>query len=444
MKKVLLIAFHFPPDASVGAVRPAKFAKYLSKYGWQPIILTLTNNSYDHLDHTRYEPELNHLKIIRAPLIPGPLSIYSYFNKVRKLNNKKPTNVQAETFIRRMKTIETLKSLVRLPDENQGWIFNVLLFGYYAMKIHGVDLFVTSGPPMSTHLGGLLLKKLSHAKWLADFRDPWMTSSWRKEIISTKISDKIEYQFEKQVVNAADAVVSTTDTVTDYFKSILPADKKEKCITITNGFDTADFPKNARTTAIGNLRKITLTHAGTLYLNRDPKPFFKALSDLTHRSDVTLPEFKIDLIGSGKFYKESSIESIIRQYSLESVIQLYDKMPFQSCIERLQNSNALLLFAQGQPQQIPKKVFEYIKINRPILAITEDGETKKLLEQFDNAFIADPLNPRDIQNKLMHVLDISKSNCPFLGHGTQIHNYDVDTLTGKFAEMLDRTKAGCK
>jgi len=28
-RRILIIAYHFPPDAAVGALRPLKFAKYL-------------------------------------------------------------------------------------------------------------------------------------------------------------------------------------------------------------------------------------------------------------------------------------------------------------------------------------------------------------------------------------------------------------------------------
>ncbi len=47
MKKVLMIAFHYPPfSGGSGIHRTLKFSKYLPDFGWQPIVLTASRHAY--------------------------------------------------------------------------------------------------------------------------------------------------------------------------------------------------------------------------------------------------------------------------------------------------------------------------------------------------------------------------------------------------------------
>jgi hypothetical protein len=88
MEKVLIITYHFPPDAAVGAIRPVKFAKFLPEFGWEPIIYTVKEKYYGLLDYSKFESVLKPLKIYRANLIPGPLHLYSrLIREVRKSTN---------------------------------------------------------------------------------------------------------------------------------------------------------------------------------------------------------------------------------------------------------------------------------------------------------------------------------------------------------------------
>ncbi len=46
MKKVLMIAYYFPPLGGAGVQRTIRFIKYLSKFGWVPTVITVKNNKY--------------------------------------------------------------------------------------------------------------------------------------------------------------------------------------------------------------------------------------------------------------------------------------------------------------------------------------------------------------------------------------------------------------
>lgn len=439
MKKVLIIAYHFPPDSAVGAIRPAKFAKYLPEFGWEPVVYTVKEKYYGSCDYSRFESVLKSLKIYRANLIPGPLTLYSRL--IHNSNNSSNESLRiTQAANRTSKRKSTLKRLLgpiaRIPDDQQGWILNILISGYRIIKKHKIDAFITSGPPMGTHVGGLLLKYLTHAKWIADFRDPWYPGlKWDELQYRTPISDEMHKRLECQVIRKADLLISTAPSVTTYFKSKLPERARDKCLTITNGFDESDFigitPRTAKQS------KVRIVYAGSLYVGRNPEPFFAALEKLVLSNAIDKNQFEIEFIGEVEYYNNKSVPALIKEYRLESFVKLSDRIPFKACLERLLSSNALLLFAQDFPEQIPAKIFEYLRMNKLIFAIANEGDTKRLLESFPNVFIANPHKVEDVSYIFLQMLSAINNGEKYLGWQNRISQFDHRNVTERLARCLD-------
>ena len=48
MKRILMIAYHFPPLAgSSGIQRTLRFVQHLPKFGWEPIVLSADPRAYE-------------------------------------------------------------------------------------------------------------------------------------------------------------------------------------------------------------------------------------------------------------------------------------------------------------------------------------------------------------------------------------------------------------
>lgn len=437
MKKVLIITYHFPPDAAIGAVRLAKFTKYLSEFGWEPVVYTLHEKHYERRDYTKLEPALKGIKIHRANLIPGPLEIYSRltskaFGSFKAVSHLEVQEPAASSEVGPLKRF--VSSMLRVPDGQQGWIANIALDGPRILRQHGIRVVMTSGPPMSTHIGGLFLKHLTQVKWLADFRDPWATATWKDSNQDTALARTLERWMESAVIRSADTVVCTTDSLSEYFRSLLPFNHRSKCFTITNGFDEDDFTKLSPAERQVS-HKLRITHAGSLYYNRNPEPFFMALHQLIDRREIDEGRIEIDFLGDCEYYNGVSVPKLIRKYELEQVVNLLGSMSFQACLKHMTNSDALLLFAQGQPWQVPGKVFEYLRLNKPIFAITEEGETCNMLKSFPYAFIADSKSHGAIAKEFLRMLQ-AIGNKEQLGSAEQIRQYDRRHLVEKLACCL--------
>jgi glycosyltransferase involved in cell wall biosynthesis len=287
---------------------------------------------------------------------------------------------------------------------------------------------------MSAHLGGLLLKMTTGARWVADFRDPWTSMlEWEDSTFRSDLVNRIDRRLERMVVKTADVLVSTAPSVTRYFRTLLSDEQKKKAVTITNGFDSADFEHAASPEA--DYRKLRICHAGSLYLGRNPEPLFRALSALMAKGAIGREEIEVEFIGN-QDYNGRSLSKLVEGYGLSGTVVLTGKMPFDKCFARLMQSQALLLFAQGQPQAIPGKVFEYLRMNKPILAIIDEGDTKDLLRSSHNCFVANPHEIGEIEEKLLKVIDSVRGNGRQEASLDCIEQYERRNLTRKLASLL--------
>ncbi len=434
MEKLLIISYHFPPDSAIGAVRPAKFAKYLPEFGWEPIICTVDEKYYESCDASKLEEPLREITMYRVNPLPGPLQLYSGIRSRSTPATAPDREAATHEMSRPGFSKRFISSLLRLPDEHQGWIFSIAAHGRRILKAHGISVFMTSGPPMSTHLGGLLLKKMTGAHWIADFRDPWTTmQEWKADAFRSDAALRIERWLEGKTVSAADGIITTAPSVTRYFQSLLPGKERGKVITITNGYDDCDFQGLPGDDG-ANPPGMRLTHAGSLYLGRNPEPLFGALRNLISRGAIGSCEVRVDFIGD-PHYSGAPLSAMVQKYELSHTVSLPGKMPFRECFQRLVDSRGLLLLAQGQPQEIPGKVFDYLRLNKPTLAITDEGDTRDLLRAFPNFFLADPCKQGEIEEKLLETIRSMRDKGPSRPH-IGITRYDRRALTAELSSWL--------
>jgi glycosyltransferase involved in cell wall biosynthesis len=332
-----------------------------------------------------------------------------------------------------------LRSLVLIPDASQGWILNILIDGYRIMKRHKIDAFMTCGPPMSTQVGGLLLKAATGTKWVADFRDPWRSptrsTAWESGYTSG-IGDSIGDWLELRVVLGADRVVTTATSLNNHIRSILPGAHRNKCHIIANGFDESDFVNLDHYVPKKN-SKIKITYAGALYFNRNPEPLFVAIAELIKRGDLDKGSVDIDLVGQCEYWRGGPVQGLIDKYGLGSVVHLTGRVSYRESLERMARSDALLLFAQGQAWSIPGKVYDYLKLCKPIYAIIDEGDTKDLLKSFKNVFIGDPDHIETMRESFLGMIEFLNNGTGSLDLEDQIKSFDRRTLTGRLAQCLE-------
>ena len=198
------------------------------------------------------------------------------------------------------------------------------------IKHEKIDYIFTTCPPYSVHLIGLLLKMITGVKWIADFRDPWMTTGSKRTYPTCLLSLKIERWLEKMVIQKSDMVTFNVERLKEEYKKKYNSQPSAKFVYIPNGFDPALF---SRYKSLEKYDKFTLTYTGSLYVGRTPEPIFKAVKMLVEDGRIDIQKVRIKLIGSCKNIDGAPTSRLIDYYSLEKVVETLDTVPYSDALE---------------------------------------------------------------------------------------------------------------
>ncbi|MFW6085526.1 MAG: hypothetical protein ACODAA_09950, partial [Gemmatimonadota bacterium] len=214
MKKVLIVAYHFPPSNAVGALRPAKFAEYLPEYGWEPIVLAGD-------EEVEGEVQFGGLEDMEVQVVeawPGLRDVARAISKrVRSLRHgagRRPTESAhgkgaesawraeyTESGKRQSVLRNLLYSLMWLPDDRQGWIVPAVCAGTRAVRDARPDVILATSPPHSVQVVGLLIAMFTGLPLVADFRDPWVGNPGTPDFIRAGPTRRIHDTLEARVLN---------------------------------------------------------------------------------------------------------------------------------------------------------------------------------------------------------------------------------------------------
>ena len=167
-KRVLIIAYYWPPSGGSGVQRWVKFCKYLPKEGWEPVVYAPEGADYPALDPT-LEREVS-CEVIRGR-IWEPYAAYKRL--MGKEARTEVTEISSGEKNWKQKLSLWIRANLFVPDPRVGWVRPSVRRLKKYLKEYPVDAIVTTGPPHSVHLIGLKLHKALGIPWVSDFRDPW-------------------------------------------------------------------------------------------------------------------------------------------------------------------------------------------------------------------------------------------------------------------------------
>jgi glycosyltransferase involved in cell wall biosynthesis len=180
------------------------------------------------------------------------------------------------------------------------------------------------------------------------------------------------------VARQADAIVTAAEAITEETKGLSP---RGRVVTISNGCDFDDFA--GLTYARGD--RFRLTHAGSFFGKRDPRPFLTALQQ-SGLEDV-VARFLGDFRSTDREWAEAQ--------GLGERLELIPYAPRRTSLELQRDSEILLLLipeAGGRGKGVLSgKVFEYLAAERPILALVPpDGAAAELIRESGAGVVVAP------------------------------------------------------
>ncbi len=433
MNNFLVIAYYFPPSGGPGVQRVLKHIKYIREFGWQPIVLTVENGQFPARDESLFA-EIPDDVIVRRTKIYEPYDIYRFFT------GKKPgTPIDVNTIKKddqdlnlKERIAEFIRATFFIPDARVGWLLSAKNEAIRIIREHNCKAIYSSSPPYTCSLIARYAKRKTNLPWVAGFRDPWT------EFISAPkrwfLPAKIDKYLEQSVFEESNYVECAWEGIIKDALSKYPSLIKDKFVHIPNGFDSDDFPN----VEFKRNEKFTLTYTGSMYGRRNPYSLLIAIENLLSQNKISVNDFRLKFIG--RFGNE--VLNMFNNCSFKQNIEIIGYIPHRESIAHLMASDALLLVVDESKESeeiVPGKVYEYIGVQRPILAIAPiNGAIARLIYETNSGKVAHQTEINTISDIFLEYINLWKSNSAIISPNLEvIQQFERKNAAKKLAELLN-------
>jgi glycosyltransferase involved in cell wall biosynthesis len=396
--KVLLVTLYFPPAGGGGVQRPLKLATHLPELGVETHVLAPDDPKWIHRDDELPPPTLAWVHRVR---FIGPQG-RKPAEELHGTAGLERVTKQATLFGRRL----------LLPDENVTYNLTAVPAAIRIAREEGIDVVITTSPPPSVHFIGAAVKRATGARWIADLRDSLVAHPHRDaQKLSVRVKEQGVQAVASLVARQADAIVAVSDAIAEEMRARSP---RGQVVTIANGSDFEDF--HGLEYRRGD--QFRITHAGSFFGKRDPRPFLTALA----RVDGVTARFVGDFRAADREWASAIMDRI----------ELIPYAPHRKALELQRGSEALLLLipeADGRGRGVLSgKVFEYLAAERPILAVVPpDGAAAQLIRDTGAGVVVAPDDIDGMERELLAMRDSWRAG-----------GLDGSPLSDEWRDRLDR------
>ncbi|MCP5160720.1 MAG: glycosyltransferase [Hahellaceae bacterium] len=410
--KALFVAYHYPPIAvSSGVHRTLAFTRYLADWGWQVTVLTAKHTLYPRYDLSQNKSIPEQVNVIRA---------------------------WGKDTARDLSIGGKYLQFMAIPDRYQSWILGGVLSGLKSIRLNRPNVIISTYPIASAHVIAFLLHKLTGIPWVADFRDPMA----QEDYPSNPSVKRSFFWIERQAVKYASKLIFVTESAKNYYlERYQDCDTKKFCV-IENGYDEAVFSRvellrlGTEVKATSDNLSLNFLHSGVIYPSeRDPRFLFRALQELKQEGGMEGVAIRFTLRATGH---DDLFEKYIREYGLENLISLEAPIPYEAAISEMFDTDVLLLLqANNCDNQVPAKAYEYIRVGKPVLALTsKSGETGRLISEIPNSKVAPLDDVIEIKNALRTLIDEKKNGVLSSAPAVENKSYSRENGAKRLAEIL--------
>lgn len=353
MKRILMIAYHFPPLAgSSGIQRTLRFVQHLPSMGWQPLVLSADPRAYE------------------------------------KTSDDLLSDVPPGTVVRRAFALDTARQLqfagrylgwMARPDRWVSWKFAAVRQGLQLIEQFKPEVIWSTYPIATAHVIASTLHRKTGIPWIADFRDPMAQEGYPADPLTWKSFRAIE----ADAAAHARYCVFTTPGAARLYQQRYP-DAAHRMVVLENGYDEESFtsaalqPQDAHEPELST-RPLLMLHSGIVYPSeRDPTQLFVALGRLKKAGTLGPDELRIRFRAS---VHDDLLKKLAQTHGAQDFIELCPAIPYREALAEMMAVDGLLIMqASNCNAQIPAKIYEYLRAGKPILGLTDpDGDTAGVL-----------------------------------------------------------------
>ncbi len=349
MKRVLLIAFYFPPRNNIACYRSGCFAKFLPDHGWLPTVVCQdwpADRPDSDPDFVGALPEA--VKIHRVPS-PPERGVYERVLLRKAAPYFWPHRAPILWYRQALRQIEALQKTTRF------------------------DVIWATSDPLTPLALALEASRAKRTPWAADLRDCLNVQhfgSWYKRPLF-RLQERRLCRHADRVITVSEGLAEALQDITGNSISVIP-----------NGFDPSLLPEQK----LSPSRVFTILYAGTLVVGQqDPRPVFRALELCLDRGQIPREEVEIQFLGT----KPESVKQTLAEMADRLPVRVLPRHPHRAALALQTQASVLLLLAHASEKGIMTgKVFDYLAAGRPILAVPDDRHTTSALLKSTGAGVA--------------------------------------------------------
>lgn len=403
---VLMLCYHFPPVSAAGTQRNVAFARLLPRFGWKPIVLTVSQprNRFERSG----EPPPSGIDVVR-----------SYEWDLHRCLMLGTGVINRACDLLRIPRRPSVFFKWCLPDPQIAWLTTVrgiLLNRNYSC-------IYASCSPFSSALSACAIKKFTGKPLVLDFRDAWALNPHNNYAARQR---RIISLFEQWVVRMCDALILNTPGAERLYRRKYP-EHASKMTCIPNGYDRLNIPQHR-----APFEKFTIMHVGDFYRSRNPNRLLEAL--------VKIGNPEIEFVQVGPVFESYD------RFKDRVSIRLIDRVAHVEALQLMQSASVLYL-SQGREDgvtdyiAIASKTYEYLATGLPILADCPPGDNADLLHKYAaRSWVITTTSVSEVESAVMDAFASRHAAEPSVTPAFA-EQFNRECLAGTLAGVLD-TVAG--
>jgi hypothetical protein len=405
-RRILLVTYHFPPDPTVGARRWEKLAPFVAERGWGLDVITCAPPTGSDLQ--RLEALPHGVRVFGVPTVALPIERLEYlaWRLYRALydgaaNARSEHGISApgwESDRRSLRSgwagrsevrwrLYTPRGLLRVYwawlqyVRYRTWARQAASVAQTIVKPGAHISVVTSGPPHMTHAAGWEVSQRTGLPFVMDMRDPWSLSVRIHESLATPLWLRLARRYERITIGQAALVVANTEAAREALAAAYPC-AADRFITVMNGSDDDPIPPSK------SVHRFTIAYAGTIYLERHPRSLFRAAGRVIRELGLAPADFGIYFMGLDPQAQHSLME-LAREEGIADFTSMAPARPHTEALEFLARATMLVTF-DADTITIPAKIFECVRFDAWLLALSDPGSATDRLLRATGADVVDP------------------------------------------------------
>ncbi|MFI5234414.1 MAG: hypothetical protein ACHQXA_01775 [Gemmatimonadales bacterium] len=395
-RRLLLVTYHFPPDPAVGAQRWQKLVRYAVERGWGVDVIALHLSALPRHDLGRVADLPSDVAVygVRPPSMALTRLIESMW---RVLKPATPPAPHADPTMRSASRAteglrwwprerrDLLRAYHVMVDHAGGrrWAQHAVQQGLALLKEDLHQLVISSGPPHCAHLAARSIAERAGLPFVMDLRDPWRLQQRLPDDLASPLWVALAARAERRCMEVAARIVVNTDLHRDALRGIYPS-LAERILTIQNGWDDDQLPAH-RTGS-----RFMMAYAGTIYLDRDPRPFFRAAARVAAKYQLTSAEFGIEFMGVVSELDGMPLTEMAAAEGIGRFLTLHSPRSQAEAREFLARASLLLVLPQDTTFAIPAKLFEYLRFEAWVLALASKNSAVEVVLRESEADVVAP------------------------------------------------------